>query len=178
MELEAMPAHGNGYLVETAWLAANLDNPNLRILDCTVEMHRGPNGGWQPMSGRAAYDTAQISNTLFVDLLVDLKDRDSDLNHMLPPPRQFADAMGTLGIDNDTRGVVGLGIGLVVGVLLSLVLIYVINVQSFGWTIQFHVPVAFLARASFLILAATTLAGLYPARLAGRFQIVDLSAEG
>ena len=75
-------------------------------------------------------------------------------------------------------GVVGLGIGLVVGVLLSLVLIYVINVQSFGWTIQFHVPVAFLARASFLILAATTLAGLYPARLAGRFQIVDLSAEG
>lgn len=101
-----MPAHGNGYLVETAWLAANLDNPNLRILDCTVEMHRGPDGGWQPISGRAAYDAAHIPNTLFVDLLVDLKDQDSDLNHMLPPSRQFADAMGTLGIDNDTRVIV------------------------------------------------------------------------
>lgn len=75
-------------------------------------------------------------------------------------------------------GVVSLGIGLVVGVLLSLILIYVINVQSFGWTIQFHVPLAFLSRVSLLILIATTLAGLYPARLAGRFRMSDLSAEG
>ena len=75
-------------------------------------------------------------------------------------------------------GVVSLGIGLAVGMLLSLILVYVINVQSFGWTIQFHVPIEFLVRASLLILAATTLAGLYPARLAGRFQLVDLSAEG
>ena len=52
------------------------------------------------------------------------------------------------------------------------------TVQSFGWTIQFHVPTQFLAQASLLILTATTVAGLYPARLAGRFHIADLSAEG
>ena len=34
--------------------------------------------------------------------------------------------------------------GLALGWLLSLVLIYVINKQSFGWTIQFHWPVALL----------------------------------
>src|SRR5262249_52461539 len=34
-------------------------------------------------------------------------------------------------------GGVGQIIGLFIGVLLSLILIYVINVQSFGWTIQF-----------------------------------------
>ena len=33
-------------------------------------------------------------------------------------------------------------IGLVVGLALSLILVYVINVQSFGWTIQFRVPAA------------------------------------
>ena len=80
-------------------------------------------------------------------------------------------------IEATLLGVVSLGIGLVVGLVLSLILIYVINVQSFGWTIQFHLPVLFLVRSSLLILAGTTLAGLYPARLAGRFQMGDLSAE-
>ena len=31
-------------------------------------------------------------------------------------------------------------VGVFIGLMLSLVLIYVINVQSFGWTIQFHFP--------------------------------------
>ena len=38
-------------------------------------------------------------------------------------------------------GAASQAIGLVVGLLLSLLLVYVINVQSFGWTIQFRVPV-------------------------------------
>jgi putative ABC transport system permease protein len=54
-------------------------------------------------------------------------------------------------------------IGLVIGVLLSVVLIYVINVQSFGWTIQFHLPVMFLLQSTLFILVATAVAGLYPA---------------
>ena len=58
--------------------------------------------------------------------------------------------------------------GLVVGVVLSLILIYVINVQSFGWTIQFHLPMGFLAQSTALIFATTTLAGVYPARVAAR----------
>ena len=49
---------------------------------------------------------------------------------------------------------------------LSVVLIYVINVQSFGWTIQFHLPWGFLSQSSVATIAATALAGLYPARRA------------
>ena len=74
-------------------------------------------------------------------------------------------------------GLVSLGIGLVVGLVLSLILIFVINVQSFGWTIQFHLPVMFLVQSSLAILAATVLAGLYPARLAGRLTMADLREE-
>ena len=70
-------------------------------------------------------------------------------------------------------GSVSQGIGLVVGMLLSLVLIYVINVQSFGWTIQFHVPVAFLIQSSLVILLAAALAGLYPAQTAARVRVVE-----
>jgi putative ABC transport system permease protein len=63
-------------------------------------------------------------------------------------------------------GAISQAVGLIAGLLLSLVLIYVINVQSFGWTIQFHLPVVFLLQASVLMILATGLAGLYPARRA------------
>jgi putative ABC transport system permease protein len=63
-------------------------------------------------------------------------------------------------------GSISQSVGLVAGLLLSLVLIYVINVQSFGWTIQFHLPTAFLVQSSILMVLATALAGLYPARRA------------
>ncbi len=63
-------------------------------------------------------------------------------------------------------GAVSQMIGLGVGLLLSMVLIYVINVQSFGWTIQFHLPAGFLLQASVLMVIATGVAGLYPARRA------------
>ncbi len=74
-------------------------------------------------------------------------------------------------------GGVSQAIGLAVGILLSLVLIFVVNVQSFGWTIQFHLPVAFLAQMTVLILVATALAGLYPARVAARLQVAGEVVE-
>jgi putative ABC transport system permease protein len=64
-------------------------------------------------------------------------------------------------------------LGGLAGLLLSLLLIYVINVQSFGWTIQFHLPVVFLLQAMAVVLAATLVAGLYPARLAAGFRPAD-----
>lgn len=56
--------------------------------------------------------------------------------------------------------------GLALGYVLSLVLVYVINKQSFGWTIQFHWPVAVLMASLSVVYVATVLAGLYPARMA------------
>lgn len=74
-------------------------------------------------------------------------------------------------------GMVSQGIGMLTGFLLSLLLIYVINVQSFGWTIQFHFPTGFLVQSTILILLATILSGLYPARRAARLQATEQVAE-
>lgn len=74
-------------------------------------------------------------------------------------------------------GTVSQAIGLLIGLLLSLLLIYVINVQSFGWTIRFHLPVGFLLQSSILILLATILAGLYPARVASRLPTTEQVTE-
>jgi putative ABC transport system permease protein len=77
-------------------------------------------------------------------------------------------------------GLVGLlagSLGLVLGMALSAVLIYVVNKQSFGWTIQFHPPVLLLAGALLLVWAVTVLAGVYPARFAARLQPADVIHE-
>jgi putative ABC transport system permease protein len=68
-------------------------------------------------------------------------------------------------------GAISQAIGLTVGLALSTVLIYVINVQSFGWTIQFHVPVAFLIQATIAVILATAVAGIYPAQRAAQLVL-------
>lgn len=67
--------------------------------------------------------------------------------------------------------------GLVLGLLLSLVLIFVINKQSFGWTIQFHWPVAVLLGALTVVYVATVVAGLYPARIATQLVPIEVIHE-
>jgi putative ABC transport system permease protein len=68
-------------------------------------------------------------------------------------------------------GLMGFTAGLValpIGAALAHVLIYVINVRSFGWTMQISLaPDEFLI-AFFVALAAALLAGLYPARRIAR----------
>lgn len=67
--------------------------------------------------------------------------------------------------------------GLVLGLFLSLLLIFVINKQSFGWTIQFHWPVAVLIGALTVVYCATVLAGLYPARIATQLVPIEVIHE-
>jgi putative ABC transport system permease protein len=67
--------------------------------------------------------------------------------------------------------------GIALGFTLSLILIYVINKQSFGWTIRFHWPVAVLLGALTMVFAATVLASLYPARVAVRLNPVEVVHE-
>jgi putative ABC transport system permease protein len=60
--------------------------------------------------------------------------------------------------------------GLVLGYFLSLILVFVINKQSFGWTIRFHWPIEILVGALSVVYVATILSGLYPARVAVRLN--------
>ena len=67
--------------------------------------------------------------------------------------------------------------GLALGIVLSLLLIFVINKQSFGWTIRFHWPVAVLLGALSLVYVATVLAGFYPARVATSLNPIEVVHE-
>ncbi|GIL14399.1 MAG: permease [Chloroflexota bacterium] len=68
-------------------------------------------------------------------------------------------------------GLMGLTAGLLalpVGLALALVLIYVINVRSFGWTMQLQLLPGEFAEAFLVAVAAALAAGLYPAWRLGR----------
>lgn len=67
--------------------------------------------------------------------------------------------------------------GLGLGIVLSLLLVFVINKQSFGWTIQFHWPVTVLVGALSLVYVSTVLAGIYPARIATRLNPIEVVHE-
>ncbi|MGH9481975.1 MAG: ABC transporter permease, partial [Terriglobales bacterium] len=71
-------------------------------------------------------------------------------------------------IESGMVGTFALGIGWGMGAILALILVRVINVESFGWTIQFHIPYGFLVTASALVWVATLAAGWLPAGIAQR----------
>ena len=70
-------------------------------------------------------------------------------------------------------GLIGAVLGVVGGLLLALVLIHVINKQSFGWTIQMTVPGGVILKAVGLALIAALVAGYWPARWAARQPVVE-----
>ncbi len=70
-------------------------------------------------------------------------------------------------------GLIGSSAGLIaipMGFLLAIILIYIINLRSFGWTLQIQLqPTAFL-QAFAVALGAALLAGIYPAWRMGQMQ--------
>lgn len=91
------------YLVQTEWLAENLDDPALRVLECTAILHPLPDGGYRAESGLATWAAGHIPGSGFADLTGDLSDRTSSLRFMMPPPEPLAAAMGRLGVGDGTR---------------------------------------------------------------------------
>ena len=96
-----------GPLVSTDWLAANLGNPDLRVLDCTVFL-RAPAPGsdrrsYVQESGRADWEKGHIPGAGFADLVHELSDPDAKLPFMMPSPARFAEAMARYGVGDNSN---------------------------------------------------------------------------
>jgi thiosulfate/3-mercaptopyruvate sulfurtransferase len=93
-------------LVDTVWLAARLDDPDIRILDSTTNVIREPGKADRVVAERAKFEEGHIPGAQFVDLQADLSDPDSHLNFTAPDAEDFARAIGRLGIGDNSRVVV------------------------------------------------------------------------
>jgi putative ABC transport system permease protein len=73
-------------------------------------------------------------------------------------------------------GIMGTVAGLLampLGYTLAWILIYVINVRSFGWTLQMQITPSYFWQAAIVAVAAALLAGIYPAWRLGRMIVAD-----
>jgi thiosulfate/3-mercaptopyruvate sulfurtransferase len=84
-------------LVEADWLEAHLEDPDIRILDCTTFL-RASDDGYYMESGLRAWKQAHIPGSVFADLSTDLSNQGSPIQFMIPPASQFAQAMSRLGV--------------------------------------------------------------------------------
>src|SRR4051794_34454094 len=92
-------------LVPTEWLAAHLDDPNVRVVDASFKLP-----GITP-TAREDYDHGHIPGAVFFDI-DDIAEPGTSLPHMIPSPKLFARKMEALGIGDDDRVVVYDGAGL------------------------------------------------------------------
>jgi thiosulfate/3-mercaptopyruvate sulfurtransferase len=93
-------------LVSTAWLAAHLGDPDLRIFECTTYLRPvGPDEGvpYHPEAGRADYEAGHIPGAGFLDLPGELSRQDAAVNFMMLPADRFAEVVGRHGIGDGTR---------------------------------------------------------------------------
>ncbi len=91
--------------VTTAWLAENLDNPNVKIVDASWYL---------PAMKRDAlgeYLSGHIPGAVFFDIDA-VSDLSTPLPHMLAPPEVFATAVGEMGIGTKNTVVIYDGMGL------------------------------------------------------------------
>jgi putative ABC transport system permease protein len=71
-----------------------------------------------------------------------------------------------LALEGGLLTVLGVACGFVLGVTISLILVFVVNPQSFHWTMQMHLPWGLLGSVAALLLAASVLTALVSGRFA------------
>jgi putative ABC transport system permease protein len=85
------------------------------------------------------------------------------LRHIGMRRRQIVGVLASEGVLTSTFGVI---YGLALGVVLSLVLVFVVNRQSFSWSIDLAAPIWQLAVLSGVLIAAATLTAIWSGRAA------------
>jgi putative ABC transport system permease protein len=74
--------------------------------------------------------------------------------------------LGILAFEGGALTALGVGCGFALGLLISLILVFVVNPQSFHWTMQLHLPWPLLGAVAALLLAASVLTALVSGRYA------------
>lgn len=92
-------------IVSTQWLADHLGARRLVVLDATVLVASGPFAGY--VTGHERYILeGHVPGARFADLLESFSDPGGRWAFTRPGEQQFSDAVGGLGIDNDTTVIV------------------------------------------------------------------------
>jgi len=95
-------------LISTAELAERLDDPGLRVFDCTTFLHPEPGTARiRVETGRRLYeDEGHIPGAALIELQEDLSDPSNGLRFTMPRPEALAGMLMAKGVGDDTNVVV------------------------------------------------------------------------
>ncbi len=113
-----------------------------------------------------------IANTLFVSIL----ERKREIGILRAIGASRAQVIRIVLAEAFYMGLIGNLIALICGYFLSLVLIFVINKASFGWTLQFHFPFQVILHSFLLAISAALIAGYLPAKRASKTDLKEAVA--
>jgi len=97
------------YLVETEWLEQHIEEPSLRVFDCTVNVTMNPDAVQRQKipfvykNGIANFDQGHIPRAGYINVASDLSDLSSDLPLMMPSEEQFLEMMRSYGVNDDSH---------------------------------------------------------------------------
>jgi thiosulfate/3-mercaptopyruvate sulfurtransferase len=92
-------------LVSGDWLEKHLEDPNLRVFDCTsyLVFEEGAGTPYRVVSGRADYEAGHIPGSGFLDLQEAFSVEDSPYRFTLPSVDYVAEAFARHGVADGTR---------------------------------------------------------------------------
>ena len=90
-------------LVDAAWLAAHLDDPDLVVFDTTTVLVPDPELEYRVEGDRAGWSKGHIPGACYLNCQDDLSITPHEFRFTLPDPDDFARRASALGIGNDNR---------------------------------------------------------------------------
>lgn len=99
-----------GDLVSVEWLAANIEHPQLRVVDIRGSVQAQSLGGGRQAATYSGspddYEAGHIPGAVFVDWTKDIVDPENDVKAQIATPARFKAAMEAVGVGDDTDVVV------------------------------------------------------------------------
>lgn len=96
-----MPSLNSSPLVSTTWLAAHVNEPNVRVIDVRWQS-RYEDGRGISSDDHDGYLAGHIPGAVFAGMISELSDHAHPVPDMLAPPEQFSGAMSRLGVGPET----------------------------------------------------------------------------
>lgn len=94
-----MPPPNTELLVDPSWLEARLDDPMVRVFDCTLTRVPQPSGASLWQNGRTAWEREHIPGACYLHMVEDLSAPKGTVPYGLPDPDTVAGLLSSFGVN-------------------------------------------------------------------------------